>query len=74
VIAVAGLRHGINLGIQGGLAVYFNTYFWRLPASKLLWLALLSGPAHLLAPVFAPALAKRWGKRDACVGLSRATA
>jgi glycoside/pentoside/hexuronide:cation symporter, GPH family len=69
VIAVAGMLHGINLGIHGGLAIYFTTYYWQLPAEKLLWLGLLSGPAHPLAAVFAPVLAKRWGKRDACVGL-----
>ncbi len=69
VIAISGLLHGINLGIHGGLAIYFTTYYWRLPAEKLLWLGLLSGPAHPLAAVFAPVLANRWGKRDACVAL-----
>jgi glycoside/pentoside/hexuronide:cation symporter, GPH family len=69
VIAISGMLHGINLGIHGGLAIYFTTYYWRLPAEKLLWLGLLSGPAHPLAAVFAPVLAKRWGKRDACVRL-----
>lgn len=69
VIAVSGMLHGVNLGIHGGLAIYFTTYYWRLPAQKLLWLGLLAGPAHPLAAVFAPVLARRWGKRDACVGL-----
>lgn len=68
-IAAAGLLHGINLGVHGGLAIYFTTYYWQLPAEKLLWLGLLSGPAHPLAAVFAPVLAKRWGKRDACIRL-----
>jgi Na+/melibiose symporter-like transporter len=68
-IAAAGLLHGVNLGIHGGLAIYFSTYYWRLPAEKILWLGLLSGPAHPLAAAFAPVLAKRWGKREACVGL-----
>jgi glycoside/pentoside/hexuronide:cation symporter, GPH family len=69
VIAAAGLLHGINLGVHGGLAIYFSTYFWHLSAGKILWLGLLSGPAHPLAAISAPLLAKRWGKRDACVGL-----
>jgi hypothetical protein len=69
VIAVAGMLHGINLGIHGGLDVYFSTYFWRLPAAKLLWLALAHLPANIVAAVVAPVPAKRWGKRDACVGL-----
>jgi glycoside/pentoside/hexuronide:cation symporter, GPH family len=68
-IAAAGLLHGINLGVHAGLAIYFNTYYWRLPAEKILWLGLLSGLAHPLAAVLAPVLAKRWGKRDACVRL-----
>ena len=68
-IAAAGLLHGVNLGVHAGLAIYFTTYYWRLPADKILSLGLLSGPAHPLAAVFAPVLAKRWGKRDACVGL-----
>jgi Na+/melibiose symporter-like transporter len=68
-IAAAGLLHGINLGVHGGLAIYFTTYYWRLPAEKILWLGLLSGPTHPLAAAFAPVLAKRWGKRNACVGL-----
>ncbi len=68
-IAAAGLLHGINLGVHGGLAIYFTTYYWRLPAGKILWLGLLAGPAHPLATVFAPVLAKRWGKRNASVGL-----
>ena len=61
MIAISGLLHGINLGVHGGLAIYFTTYYWRLPAEKLLWLGLLSGPAHPLAAVFAPVLAKRRG-------------
>jgi glycoside/pentoside/hexuronide:cation symporter, GPH family len=69
VIAAAGVLHGINLGVHGGLAIYFSTYYWHLPAGKILWLGLLSGPAHPLAAISAPFLAKRWGKRDACVGL-----
>jgi hypothetical protein len=68
-VAAAGLLHGINLGVHGGLAIYFTTYYWRLPAEIILWLGLLSGPAHPLAAAFAPVLAKRWGKRNACVGL-----
>ena len=68
-IAAAGLLQGINLGVHGGLGIYFTTYYWQLPAEKILWLGLLTGPAYPLAVGFAPVLAKRWGKRDACVGL-----
>jgi Na+/melibiose symporter-like transporter len=69
VIAVAGLLQGINLGVHAGLGIYFTTYYWQMPAKRILWLGLLVGPAHPLAAAFAPLLAKRWGKRNACVGL-----
>lgn len=68
-IAAAGLLHGINVGVHGGLAIYFTTYYWQLPAEKILYLGLLAAPAHPLATAFAPVVAKRWGKRDACVRL-----
>ncbi len=69
VIAVSGLVHGINLGIHGGLAVYFSTYFWALPSEKLLWLSLASLPANFAAAFLAPVFAKSWGKKRACVAL-----
>ncbi|HEX9523101.1 MAG TPA: MFS transporter [Reyranella sp.] len=69
VIAVSGLVHGINLGIHGGLAVYFSTYFWALPSEKLLWLSLAPLPANFAAAFLAPVFAKSWGKKRACVAL-----
>ncbi len=68
-IAASGLLHGINLGTHAGLAVYFTTFFWKLPSEKLLWLALAPLPANAIAAILAPLAAKRWGKKHACVGL-----
>jgi len=68
-IAASGLLHGINLGTHAGLAVYFTTFFWKLPSEKLLWLALAPLPANAIAAFLAPLAAKRWGKKHACVGL-----
>jgi Na+/melibiose symporter-like transporter len=73
VIAVSGLLHGINQGVHGGLAVYFSTYFWLLPSEKLLWLSLAPLPANAAAAVAAPLVARRWGKKRACVSLFLAT-
>jgi Na+/melibiose symporter-like transporter len=69
VIAISGLLHGINLGVHGGLAVYFSTYFWLLPSAKLLWLSLAPLPANVAAAIAAPLFARRWGKKRACVSL-----
>jgi len=73
VIAIAGLLHGINQGIHGGLSVYFSTYFWLLPSEKLLWLSLAALPANAAAAIAAPLFARRWGKKRACVSLFLAT-
>ena len=69
VIAAAGFLHGINLGVHSGLGVYFGTYFWKLPSDKLGWLVLAALPANIVAAVVSPVLARRWGKKEACVGL-----
>jgi glycoside/pentoside/hexuronide:cation symporter, GPH family len=69
VIAAAGFLHGINLGVHSGLGVYFGTYFWKLPSNKLGWLVLAALPANGFAALVAPVLARRWGKKEACVGL-----
>jgi Na+/melibiose symporter-like transporter len=69
VIAASALLYGINLGIHDGLDIYFTTYFWELPAKKLLWLALAPFPANLFAAFIAPFLARRWGKKQTSVGL-----
>jgi GPH family glycoside/pentoside/hexuronide:cation symporter len=69
VIAASALLYGINLGIHDGLDIYFTTYFWELPAKKLLWLALAPFPANLFAALIAPVLARRWGKKPTSVGL-----
>jgi glycoside/pentoside/hexuronide:cation symporter, GPH family len=69
VIAVSGLLHGINVGVHGGLGVYFGTYFWKLPSNQLPWLVLAALPANSVTALVAPVLARRWGKKEACVGL-----
>lgn len=69
VITAAGFLHGINLGVHAGLGVYFGTYFWKLPTNKLGWLLLAALPANIIAALAAPVLARRWGKKEACVGL-----
>lgn len=69
VIAASGFLHGINVGVHGGLGVYFGTYFWKLPSNQLPWLVVAALPANSITAVVAPLLARRWGKKETCVGL-----
>jgi GPH family glycoside/pentoside/hexuronide:cation symporter len=69
VIAMSGLLHGINIGVHSGLNVYFSTYFWKLTSDKLLWIALAPLPANFIAAFTAPLLARRYGKKRACITL-----
>jgi glycoside/pentoside/hexuronide:cation symporter, GPH family len=69
VLAASGLLHGLNLGIHAGLGIYFATYFWKLPAKELLWLGLPAYPAVMLAALFTPVLAKRWGTKGTAIAL-----
>jgi glycoside/pentoside/hexuronide:cation symporter, GPH family len=69
IIALSGLIYGINRGINDGLRVYVGTYFWQLPSEKLLWWNLMSLPASFAAALIAPALSRRFGKRQSCVAV-----
>jgi Na+/melibiose symporter-like transporter len=69
VLAASGLLHGLNLGVHAGLGIYFATYFWKLPADKLLWLGLPAYPAVIFAAFFTPVLAKRRSKKDTAIAL-----
>jgi len=69
VIAISGLLYGVNRGIHDGLQPYLGTYFWGLASEKLLWLNLATLPASFAAALVAPGLARRWGKRQACIAL-----
>lgn len=69
VIAISGLVYGINRGINEGLRSYVGTYFWQLPSEKMLWWNLVLVPASFAAASFAPALSRRYGKRQSCVAV-----
>lgn len=69
VAVVAGVTSAVANGLTSGLAVYISTYFWELPASnifQLIGVELITAP---LAVLIAPALARRWGKKRACMTL-----
>jgi Na+/melibiose symporter-like transporter len=55
-------------GIAGGLAIYFNTYFWELPSSRLLVLTLAGLIAMPAAAVLASYVSRAVGKKWATAG------
>ncbi len=69
VAVVAGVVAAISTSLSGGLAIYFSTYFWRLPSSSVLLLVLTGLISTPLAVWIAPLVSRRWGKRNACMTL-----
>ncbi len=69
VSVVAGGIYGIGAGMTSGLTLYFNTFFWELPASQILFLTLISVPAAPIAALLAPIVGKRLGKKHGCMSL-----
>jgi glycoside/pentoside/hexuronide:cation symporter, GPH family len=69
-ITLSGLFTGVSTGLSGGLAIYFNTYFWELPSSALLVLTLTGIFAVPLAAVVASLLSRPMGKKAATMTLT----
>jgi Na+/melibiose symporter-like transporter len=69
VAIVAGVVAATSTSLSAGLTIYFSTYFWRLPASSILVLVLTGLVSTPLAVWVAPLLARRWGKKIACMTL-----
>ncbi|HZZ90208.1 MAG TPA: MFS transporter [Caulobacteraceae bacterium] len=68
-LTAAGTFCFIALGARGGLEIYFNIYYWGLRQSQL---AILTGgivAASLLGALIAPYFARRFGKRNAAIGI-----
>lgn len=72
-IMIAALFSGMNIGISGGLSVYFNLYFFELSTDQI---SVLIGPvllASLVGVVAAPLFSRLWGKKRVamwCFGLA----
>lgn len=66
-LAISGFIFGIAVGITGGLATYFYTYFWELPSSALRALGLWAIPGGLIGVVVAPFWARWLGKKRGCL-------
>lgn len=70
VVAIIAMGFtGVAIGLISGLHIYFATYFWELPSSKLLILTLSSVAAAPIAAIYAPRLSRRLGKRNGAMAL-----
>jgi GPH family glycoside/pentoside/hexuronide:cation symporter len=67
LIAASGMIFGITTGMGAGLQIYISTYFWQLNTEKIGFLALFSVAASVVAVIVAPYIAKRFGKKHACI-------
>ncbi|MFC3077775.1 MFS transporter [Phenylobacterium terrae] len=62
-IVASGVFTGTGQGITGGRSIYFNTYFWELPSSRLLVLTLAGHIAMAAAAVLASFVSRAVGKK-----------
>lgn len=69
VALTAGALAGIGFGIRTVLEAYVATYIWGLPASALLLTTVAGFVATPFGALVGAALARRHGKKEACMGL-----
>jgi glycoside/pentoside/hexuronide:cation symporter, GPH family len=67
VLLCAGAFIGVMLGMVSGLTLYFSTYFWELPSSKLLIIMLAPLFATPIGALLARLVSQRLGKRSAAM-------
>lgn len=65
----AGLFTAIATGMVGGLATYFQIYFWELTPLQLSWLPIAGMVAALIGILGGPWLTRLFGKRQAAIGM-----
>ena len=69
VAAVAGILLAVGIGVRQALEIYFYLYFWEFSQAQISLLTLVSVPGTLAGVAIAPALADRFGKKWAMIGL-----
>jgi GPH family glycoside/pentoside/hexuronide:cation symporter len=69
VALVAGMIGATSTALYQGLSIYFSTFMFQLPSSNIMVLVLTLVVSAPLAFIVAPATSRRWGKRNACIGL-----
>jgi Na+/melibiose symporter-like transporter len=71
-IFCAGIFASMAGGLTAALGIYLNTYFWELTSTQISGFVAAAFPAAALAWALAPALARRFGKKAAAIGVSLA--
>lgn len=66
-LAAASLLFGVANGMHHGLGLYFDTYIFDLGSKALLTLRLWVIPSGLIGVFLAPAISRRFEKRQACI-------
>jgi Na+/melibiose symporter-like transporter len=66
----AGVFAAMAAGLQAALSIYVNTYFWELTSSQISVLVMSSFASAVVAFAAAPILSRRFGKKQAAIGVS----
>jgi glycoside/pentoside/hexuronide:cation symporter, GPH family len=69
VVTLTALFSSAAAGVVTNLNFYFSTFFWELTAREIFLLTAVLVPGPLVAMFLAPYLGKRFGKREAALGL-----
>jgi len=69
VVTLTALFGSAAAGVVTNLNFYFSTFFWELTAREIFLLTVVLVPGPLAAMFLAPFLGKRFGKREAALGL-----
>jgi Na+/melibiose symporter-like transporter len=73
VATAAGMLSATAAALIQGLAIYFNTFMFHLPASNIVWLILTQLISAPIAFALAPVVSRRLSKRTAFIGLHAAS-
>lgn len=69
VLVVASVFNSVAWGMSTAFDSYINTFFWGFPSEKVFWVYAVMMGSALLAGFCSPALAERYGKKRAAIGL-----
>ncbi len=68
-IMIFALFAGTAGGLNAGLTMYFNLYFWSLSTDDLTLLTVAALLASVIGVFLAPAVSRRWGKKRVALAL-----
>jgi len=68
-IMISALFAGTASGLTAGLTMYFNLYFWGLSTDDLTLLTMAGLVASVVGVFLAPAVTRRWGKKQVALAL-----